>query len=121
MANLRSFGRPLLILAIAFVADVAGRLAFDFEMRRVLVLEAVLFGATCLLLIWSATRDKARSRIVGNLELCLAVIFALGGLRAALWACGLPVTVANMLILLAGLAVVGVYALWRRAARRSNL
>jgi hypothetical protein len=50
-------------------------------------------------------------------QMGLAASLALGGLRAALWAMGMPVQRANFVIVVLAL-VGGVSVLWRRRMRR---
>lgn len=118
MVNLRPFRRPLVITAAVIAGDVGGRLAFDFEMSRVLVLEAVLFGAAAFLLVWAAGRDKTHSSTARRIDLWLAFVLALGSVRAGLWSAGVPVEVVNVIVLGVGVSAAIGYGLWRRARRR---
>jgi hypothetical protein len=107
-------------MAAVSIADLIGRLALDFQLRRVLLLESLLFGAACLLLAWSARRDRPLSPTAVRVELCLAVAFGLGSIRAGLWFAGLPVGVANMVVLGLGLFVAIGYLARRRVLQRSR-
>jgi hypothetical protein len=106
----------LLIVAAVLVLDVGGRLAFGFQMRRVIVVEAIVFGAAALMLVWAARREQ--SPRAWRLELWLAVMFGLGSLRAALWSCGLAVEVANLVVLAVGLLAALGFGLWWWVRRR---
>ena len=120
MSKLSQFLRPLAITAMVFVADLVGRLALNFHMRRVLLLETLVFGAACLLLVWAAARDRSLSATVVRVELCLALAFGLGSIRAGLWCAGLPVGAANMIVLGLGVFVAVGYLVRRRILRRNR-
>jgi hypothetical protein len=97
--------RPLILLTtIALVAtvDLSVRFLVDFRLDRVLWTEAVLFIAAGTLLLASGPRSAPVGwrRFV---QVCLAVGFLLGGIRAGLWAAGVPVTAANATVLIIGL------------------
>ena len=109
MSRFRKYHRLLLIIVAVLIADVAVRLIFDFHMRSVVLLEAVLFAIVALVLTWSATRDKALSVVY----LWLAVIFGLGSLRAVLWSAGVPVGRANLVVLVVGALAAMVYGVRR--------
>jgi len=117
MPKIGSFRRPLLITAAVAAADLIARLVFIFEMSRVVVVEAVLFGVACLLLLWAAGRDRVASLTAGRFDLFLAIFFALGSLRASLWAAGLRVGLANLITLGVGVVIAMGY-LSRRCTRR---
>jgi hypothetical protein len=104
------------IVAVA-VTDVAVRLLLAFRLEHVLWAEAVLFlgGGTVLLRLLS--RDSARPWL-RMVQLLPAAGFLLGGVRAGLWAAGMPVTVANATILLAGGLAATVAWFRGRKARR---
>jgi hypothetical protein len=117
MSKLGQFWRPLIIVGAVLVADLGGRFAFDFQMSRVVPLEAVLFGAATLAAIWAATRDQVVSRTARRIDLWLAIVFVLGALRAGLWFAGLQVGVANLIVLAVSvLAAIG-YGLRRWIVR----
>ena len=120
MSKVSQFRRPLAILAMVLVADLIGRLALDFEMRPVLVLETLVFGAACLLFLWAASRDRSLSATAVKVDLVLALIFGLGSIRAELWWAGLPVGRANIIVLGLGVFVVVGYLVWRRMFRRNG-
>ena len=87
------FRRPLIIVVGVSIADLAGRFALQFQMKRVTLFEALLFAFAAILLIWP--RHHKGSAI----ESWLAVVFGLGSLRATLWAGGLRVGLANLVVL----------------------
>ena len=120
MSKVSQFRRPLAILAMVLVADLIGRLALDFEMRPVQLLETLVFGAACLLFLWAASRDRSLSATAVKVDLVLALIFGLGSIRAELWWAGLPVGVANIIVLGLGVFVVVGYLVWRRMFRRNG-
>jgi hypothetical protein len=117
MGKLRRYRRPLTTLAVVAVIDFGGRLLVDFDVSRIVAFEAVLFGVAAALLGWAARRPDATDPGVCRVERWLAAFFALGGLRAGLWAAGLAVQVANGVVLaLAATAGVGLWL--RRRVRR---
>jgi uncharacterized membrane protein len=89
-------------------------------MSRVVPLEAILFLLGSFVLLWASRRDKADSLNAQRLDLWLALAFGLAALRAALWASGVPVYVANLVILALGIVLGAGFVFWfRRAARES--
>jgi hypothetical protein len=110
----------LIIVAAVLVADVGGRLVFAFQMSRVILFEAVVFGAAALLLVWAARRDREQSLTAWRVNLWLAVAFGLGSLRAGLWSGGLEVAVANLVVLGVGLLAALGYGLQRWVVRRGR-
>lgn len=93
MAQFSRFRRPLIIVVVVVIIDFIGRLAFRFQMKSASLLEAVLFALAAVLLIWPTRHEK-----VFALDFWLAVVFGLGSLRAALWAAGLAVGMANLVV-----------------------
>ena len=114
MLHVRQWYRPFLITIAVVVADVSGRLALRFDIARVLLFETILFAASSLLFLWAARRDRMLSRTTLRIDLSLALLFALGSLRAALWSIGVPVNVANLVVLLATCVIVIVYIFHRK-------
>ena len=108
----------LLILAVT-LADFAVRLASRFSMAWVVPAEAILFLGTSLAL-W-LLHDRARASVPWQftLQRVLVAAFALAGLRAALWAGGLPVARANVVILTVG-ALLLALAVIRSRRRRAG-
>ena len=112
--------RWTLVILGAAVVDVAARFAMPFDLRRVLIAEALLFPATGVVLARMTVARPARAGWRRTLQWVLVAAFVLAGLRSALWVIGVPVMTANYTLI--GLAA----ALWgiaryrrRRGARRS--
>jgi hypothetical protein len=120
MASFRLLRRPLVIVAVVLLVDVLGRIPLGFQIKRVNLLESVLFAAACLLLVWSAERDRLWSTTVQRIDLWLALAFGLGSARAALWFAGLPVSMANIVVLGLGVLLGLGNLMRRRIARRSR-
>jgi hypothetical protein len=99
MGRFKQYRRPLVVMVAAVIADFTARFAFDFDMDRVVPFEAVLFLAGAGTLLWAAGRDKPFSPRAQRLDLWLALAFGLAGVRAGLWAGGMPVYIANLVIL----------------------
>lgn len=110
----KSFRRPLLIVVSVAILDLLVRLALHFEMKRVTLFEAVLFALAAIFLIWPFAHDKRWPRI----NTWLALVFGLGSLRAGLWSGGLPVSMANAIVLCVFLLAVIGYGIRRRMFRR---
>ena len=87
------------IAAVATV-DVVVRFLLAFRLEQVLWAETVLFlaGGTVLFRLLPHVSTRPWLRMV---QLLLAAGFVLGGLRAGLWAAGMPVAIANATILVA--------------------
>ena len=106
--------RWVVVLAVVALVDLAARFAFDFEMTRVTAFEAVLFGATCIVLVVLATMLPLRAARSNAAEWVAAVAIGLAGVRAGMWAGGADVMTAN-LVTLAVAALLGLgYVVWRR-------
>ena len=73
-------------------------------MVLVSVMEAMLFAATAVALVWAAERHQADRRL-RNTDLVLIALFALAALRAALWAGLGNVLIANIAVLVAGVGL----------------
>ena len=86
--------------------DYGVRLGTKFNMVWVIRVEAVLFLATSLVLWILRRRNPVQVRWQRAVQLGLVVFFALGGLRSALWAAGLAVGRANIVVLVVGLFLV---------------
>jgi hypothetical protein len=104
------------IIVAVGLADVAVRIATGFDMRWVVRAEAVLFLAAGVLLWRLRRRHPAPPTWPRRVQGLLIWAFGLGGLRAALWAGGLPVAWANLAV--AGLGVLLAAAAWRRRTSR---
>ena len=110
--------RWTLFILIVGAADFAVRLITGFNMVWVVRAEAALFfGASVTL--WVFHRGKpAQVRWQLWLQRVLVALFALAGLRAALWALGLPVARANVIALIVAVVLGGVTLRRPRHSRR---
>jgi len=106
----------LLILAVA-LADFAVRLATRFNMAWVVPAEAILCLGTSLALSVLHDRQPAQVRWQFRLQQIGVAAFALAGLRAALWAGGLPVARANLAVSIVGALLVTVAVIRSRRRR----
>ena len=113
MAQFWRFRRSLIILVVVAIVDFAGRLAFNFQMKRVALFEALLFALAAVSLIWPIRRDKVLS-----INSWLALAFALGSLRAGLWSAGMSVGLANLIVFGVFVLVVIGYVVRRRILHR---
>jgi hypothetical protein len=109
-----------MVLAAVIVLDVALRFFVGFQMRGVAAVEAVLFAAASVLLLWADRRNRPAASARKRLDFWLAIFFALGSLRAGLWAAGVRVSVANLVILAVGVLTVIGYALRQWVHHRSG-
>ncbi len=104
----------LLILA-AGLTDFAVRIGTGFNMAWVVRAEAPLFLGASFALWLMLRRQPASVRWQRRLQGVLVATLALAGLRAALWAAGLPVATANLVVLVAGVVLLAVAVVrWRR-------
>jgi uncharacterized membrane protein YfcA len=103
LKRVRQYRRALVVVIASVIADFAGRWALDFDMGRVIPFEALLFLAGGGVLLLAAKRDKPDSARALRLDLWVALAFGLAGVRAGLWAAGMPVYVANLVILVLGI------------------
>lgn len=106
----------LLVLAVT-LADLAVRLATGFDMAWVVPVEAILFLGASLVLSVLHDRQPAQVRWQLRVQQVVVAGFALAGLRAALWAGGLPVASANVGIAILG-ALMVIVAVVRSRRRR---
>ena len=104
----------LLLLLGSIGIDFAARILLDFDIQRVVTFEAAFFAALFLLLIVIARRRPAANAKVRRLETGLAVLFGLGSIRATLWAVGVTVAMANLIVFVIGIAAVVGFMAWRR-------
>lgn len=105
----------LLILAVT-LADFAVRVATRFSMAWVVPVEAILFLGTSLALWRLHDRAPAPVPWQSTVQRVLVAAFALAGLRAALWAGGLHVARANVVILTAGALLLALAVIRSRRA-----
>jgi hypothetical protein len=101
----------LIILAVG-LADFAARFGTGFNMVWVVRSEAVLLLGGGLALWILQRRNPAQIRWQRRVQRVLVALFGLGGLRAALWASGMAVARANVVVLVLGV-LVGTVAWWR--------
>ncbi|NIM51737.1 MAG: hypothetical protein GTN78_25835 [Gemmatimonadales bacterium] len=106
----------ILLLAVA-LADFGIRFATGFDVVWVVRAEAILFLGTALALWGLHRRRPPQVRWQFGLQQILAAAFALAGLRAALWAGGLPVAAANLVVLVVGVLLVGLGVVRSRRKR----
>jgi hypothetical protein len=99
----------LVILAAAAV-DLAVRFAVRFDLARVQRAEAVLFPAAALALFALLRREPRAAGWARAWRVGLILTFLLGGLRAGMWASGMPVHLANLAVL--AVATAGLAAAW---------
>jgi len=119
MVKLRAYRHAAIVLASVLILDLGVRFIVGFEMSRVVAFEAVLFAIAGALLLWEARRSDGKISGVRRLDFWLAAFFALGSLRAGLWAAGVEVYVAN-LVIFAVAAFLGGGLLLRRWKRRRD-
>lgn len=103
-----------LTIALAALADFTVRFAFPFDMKRVLLTEALLFPTAGLVLLWLVRKYPRRPGWRRKLQWVLIAAFLLGGLRSALWGLGLPVTVANLVPAAVAVIWLSIFAFQRR-------
>ena len=101
----------ILLFATTAAIDVAVRFAMSFELRRVLLVEAVLFLMAAGI-IGALARRSPQTGWRHVLQWVIAGGLILAALRAGLWAAGLPVARANLVI--AGLGASVLILLWMR-------
>jgi hypothetical protein len=109
----------LLILAVT-LADFAVRVATRFNMAWVVPAEAMLFLGTSLALWRLHDRAPAPVRWQSTLQRLLVAAFVLAGLRAALWAGGLHVARANVVILTVGALLLALTVVRSRRSRAAE-
>jgi len=110
--------RWILLILIIGAADFAVRLITGFNMVWVVRAEAVLFLGAGITL-WVFQREKpAQVRWHLWTQRVVVALFALAGLRAALWALGLPVARANVIVVVVAV-VLGGLALRHRSMTSS--
>ena len=111
--------RSLIVVLIVAAIDFAARITLGFDMRRVAIAEAILFSVTGALIYSFARVASPHRKRTRRLEVTVAAMFGLAAVRAAAWAMGAPVLVANLMTL--GLAAILGLALvigWYRARRQ---
>jgi hypothetical protein len=99
--------------------DFAARLGTGWSMTWVTRAEAALLLSAAFGLLILHRRSPPRAARARVVQLGLVASLALGGLRAALWAMGMPVQQANLAIGVLAL-VGGASVLWRRRTRTAG-
>ena len=111
--------RSLLVVLTVAAIDFAVRIALEFDMRRVAIAEAILFSVTGALVYSTARIGSPHGGRTRLLEVTVAAIFGLAAVRAAAWAMGAPVLVANLITVgLAALLGIALLIGWFRARRQ---
>lgn len=108
------------IVGGATLLDLLVRFGLPFDMTRVLVAEAVLFPATAFAFLLLMRRSPGREGLPRMFQIFLIGGFALAGLRSGLWAAGLPVGIANLLVLAAAILAWSGFRLRRRSKGRGS-
>jgi len=121
MGALRRYRRPLSVVAAATALDLLARVVFGFDMAKVVPVEASLFLVAAILFALFGRTSDAADPGVRRADLWLAVLFALASLRSGMWAAGLDVYVAKMVILtVAAAAGIGAWIGRRKRANRTD-
>ena len=108
----------IIIFIVAGMAEYAVRLATRFNMDWVVPLDAVVFWWAGYLCWRLERRSPAQVPWQHALQLVIVASFVLAGLRSALWALGVPVSRANLVIIVVGVVLAGI-ALRRRHTGRT--
>lgn len=101
----------------ATALDVAARFALGFDMSRILVVETLLFLVVGLVLLWFLQTDPPQHGWRRWLQVWTIAGCFLAGLRVGLWAAGVPVAHANIVIIVVPVVVLIARAIVRKAAR----
>lgn len=118
MNVIRRYRRPLSILVLLALLDLAVRIGSGFDMDVVIPAEAALFLVAAMLSGWMARNADASDPGPRRLDIWLAVCFILAAIRAGLWASGVDVYAANLVILGIG-TVTAAFVLYRRRRGRA--
>lgn len=105
-----NFKRAIVILIIVLLLDISIRVIFHSDFKVVISLEALLFIFISALLLFAAKKDKS----VSKKDYWAAFFFILGGIRAGLWALGIDVYKANIVILLLGIVLSMIFIRWSK-------
>jgi len=101
------------VLLVVGVIDLAVRFGTGFNMVWIVRVEGPLFCAASLVLLRMYRQRSALGRWQRGMQAFLVIALGLAGIRAMVWAVGLPVEAANLLVLvLAGIG--GGIILWHR-------
>ncbi len=105
----------LFILAVGMV-DFAVRVATEFDVSWVVRAEAVLFLGASVALGSLHRRWPPEARWQVRLQRVLVAAFALAGLRALLWALGVPIAWANRIVVIVAAILVALALVRSRRA-----
>ena len=103
-------------IMVATCVDVAMRLALSFDMTRIRIMEAVLFPTAGVVLLWFLLRGARQHGWRRGVQVWTVAGCFLAGLRVGLWALGVPVSRANLAIIVIPLLVLVVRSLLRTRA-----
>ena len=106
-------GRWFAVLLVVAAADLAVRFGTGFDLIWIIRVEGPLFLAASIVLLRLCRQRPVPARWQRGLQTVLVTALALAGLRAVVWAVGLPVQGANLLVL-AVATIGGAVLLWRR-------
>lgn len=95
--------RWLGVVLIATAIDLLVRFALPFDLSRVLRVEAALFPLTGLALFLLFRSEPRASPGWRRVQIVVIAAFPLAGIRSGLWAAGLPVQRANLVVLAIGI------------------
>ncbi len=108
----------LALFGVVAAVELTVRVALPFKLQRVLVVEAVLFLTSALVMLGLLARTPRRTGWRRVLPWILGGGFVLAALRSALWAAGQPVMRANIVVLV--LAVICLAVTWVSRRRRAD-
>ncbi len=118
--RLRELVSWILLLVAVSAVELVIRFVLPFRLGRVLAVEALLFLAAGVVgMVLAARSTQVGWRSV--LQWILGVGLTLAGIRAALWALGLTVSGANLVIALGGLVILAGWWVRRRMLRRAGV
>jgi Na+/melibiose symporter-like transporter len=108
----------LALFGVVAAVELTVRVALPFKLQPVLVVEAVLFLTSALVMLGLLARTPRRTGWRRVLPWILGGGFVLAALRSALWAAGQPVMRANIVVLV--LAVICLAVTWVSRRRRAD-
>jgi hypothetical protein len=111
---MRTLMKWLGVFAGATAIDLFVRFGLPFQMTTVLVAEAILFPVTGFVFLWLLRRSPGKVGFPRRLQLLTIAAFFLAGLRAGLWASGVPIGMANIAVLMVAVLA---WLSFRRARR----
>lgn len=93
------------VILAASVVDLLARFGGTFNLTRILWTEALLFPAVGVSLLYLLRGSPPLSGFKRGSQVVIIVSFFLAGLRSGLWAFGMPVGKANIVVLVAAVLV----------------